>query len=135
MAIVSNAHNSSTTPAPGPSQAKRKRPDDTTPYGAKRRVLSWVLGTSRREREKLKLRDAHEENADKLMKDVERRRDERRKTGGGWVGGSELTRERAVLGPSSSVGANADDDSKPTLPTRPYLLPPDTCRLPRTHRH
>ena len=115
MAIVSNAHNSSSTPAPGPGQAKRQRPDDVTPYGAKRRVLSWVLGTSRREREKLKVRDAYEESAEKTMKDVERRRDERRRTGAGWVGGSELTRERAVLGPSTS--ANVDEESRSPLPT------------------
>lgn len=121
MAIVSNAHNSSTTPAPGPGLAKRSRPDDVTPYGAKRRVLSWVLGTSRREREKLKVRDAYEETVEKTMKDVERRRDERRRTGAGWVAGSELTRERAVLGPSISV--NVDDDSRLPLPTGLFILP------------
>lgn len=118
MSILSNAANSSTTPAPGPSNVKRNRPDDLTPYGAKRRVLSWVLGTNRREREKLKMRDAAEETAEKNMKDVERRRDDRRKTGSGWIGGSELTRERAVLGHSSSAGANVADDAKPILPTR-----------------
>lgn len=131
MAIVSNAHNSSTTPAPGPGQAKRHRPDDVTPYGAKRRVLSWVLGTSRREREKLKVRDAYEESIEKTMKDVERRRDERRRTGAGWVGGSELTRERAVLGPSSSV--NVEDESRSPLPTGTSLLLEEDSRPSPAH--
>ena len=63
-----------------------------------------MLGMPKRDREKVKTNggahlgdDSDEEEGDGL-------REERRKGGAGWVGGSELERERVVLGPANGVG-------------------------------
>lgn len=100
MAILSNAANSTSTPQSESSALKRARPDDPTAYGAKRRVVNYVLGMPKGERERIKSKSAIEASSDHAQ------RDQRRMDGIGWAGVSELNRERAILGPANGIGTN-----------------------------
>ncbi|KAL7410953.1 transcriptional regulator of RNA polII, SAGA, subunit-domain-containing protein [Mrakia frigida] len=130
ISLISNASNSlPTTPVPSsvPVSTKRaRRPDDPTPYGAKRRVLGWVLGMPKRERERVRTTQllgggGGGEDSDEEGEEGGQQREERRKGGAGWMGGSEMERERPVLGPANrrdAVGTSTEGGSStPHTPT------------------
>lgn len=107
-------------PSSAPASSKRaRRPEDPTPYGAKRRVVGWVLGMPKRERERVRATQAlggggggaddSEEESEEGMG-----REARRMGGAGWMGGSEMERERPVLGPANGMDAAGGSTEGPS---------------------
>ncbi|CDZ98696.1 Transcriptional coactivator Hfi1/Transcriptional adapter 1 [Phaffia rhodozyma] len=115
MAILSNAANSTITPATETNVLKRSRPDDPTEYGAKRRVVNYVLGMPKGERERIKAK--HMIDTITGQDAYPHAREQRRRDGTGWVGVSELSRERAILGPTNGIDVNQASGESGSGPT------------------